>query len=409
MPSTSTSCWVAAGPPTIARVWRAPCTASRATWTPPMAPWCLGEKWWGRQQDVAGMEEIHKFETNLKLHPGPFGWGNVWAVTWAVTSSQDRLNVWICLNHFFGGDFGVADSLHGCFDVCCRTWWVIACGIFFWWMQFYCRLGMEMKLLGAGPILIYVHPTGRLRVPQLMSPKVGITIRMAHAQYGMLDQVDALKRSLQNKKLGWFRIWTLPLKFCQGIWDPGLQHSPILSFAGCNHWFCVGVPNVLLWGCWGWRWEEKVHGGLSMLEWVSALCHPTCLFTDVLSSYTFHVFPSYFHTWNPHAVCSSSAFCPTFFPSQEVAACPWPTGQWQDHDATRSGASAWRGVSASRGHRGHLQWDRWVTGMLKLAMGILKVAKTWEEVWFIINYVYREIWGCLTYVCLHFGWEKNDA
>lgn len=54
-----------------------------------MAPWCLGEKWWGRQQDVAGMEEIHKFETNLKLHPGPFGWGNVWA----VTSSQDRLNV----------------------------------------------------------------------------------------------------------------------------------------------------------------------------------------------------------------------------------------------------------------------------------------------------------------------------
>jgi hypothetical protein len=50
-----------------------------------------------------------------------------------------------------------------------------------------------------------------------------------------------------------------------------------------------------------------------------------------------------------------------------------------------------------------------VTGMLKLAMGILKVAKTWEEVWFIINYVYREIWGCLTYVCLHFGWEKNDA
>jgi hypothetical protein len=81
-------------------------------------------------------------------------------------------------------------------------------------MQFYCRLGMEMKLLGAGPILIYVHPTGRLRVPQLMSPKVGITIRMAHAQYGMLDQVDALKRSLQNKKLGWFRIWTLPLKFC---------------------------------------------------------------------------------------------------------------------------------------------------------------------------------------------------
>lgn len=71
--------------------------------------------------------------------------------------------------------------------------------------------------VGAGPILIYVHPTGRLRVPQLMSPKVGITIRMAHAQYGMLDQVDALKRSLQNRKLGWFRIWTLPLKFCQGI------------------------------------------------------------------------------------------------------------------------------------------------------------------------------------------------
>ncbi|CAL1140140.1 unnamed protein product [Cladocopium goreaui] len=29
---------------------------------------------------------------------------------------------------------------------------------------------------------------------------VGITIRMAHAQYGMLDQVDALKRSLQNRK-----------------------------------------------------------------------------------------------------------------------------------------------------------------------------------------------------------------
>ena len=127
-----------------------------------------------------------------------------------------------------------------------------------------------MKLLGAGPILIYVHPTGRLRVPQLMSPKVGITIRMAHAQYGMLDQVDALKRSLQNRKLGLFRIWTLPLKFCQGIWDPGLQYSPILSFACCNHWFCVpclllgvGVPNVLLWECWGWRWEEKVHGGLS--------------------------------------------------------------------------------------------------------------------------------------------------
>eukprot|EP00435_Cladocopium_sp_Y103_P000117 s3282_g1.t1 len=33
---------------------------------------------------------------------------------------------------------------------------------------------------------------------------VGITIRMAHAQYGMLDQVSALKRSLQNKKLGWW-------------------------------------------------------------------------------------------------------------------------------------------------------------------------------------------------------------
>ena len=49
--------------------------------------------------------------------------------------------------------------------------------------------------VGAGPILIYVHPTGRLRVPQLMSPKVGITIRMAHAQYGMLDQVDALQEA----------------------------------------------------------------------------------------------------------------------------------------------------------------------------------------------------------------------
>ena len=32
--------------------------------------------------------------------------------------------------------------------------------------------------------------------------KVGITIRMAHAQYGMLDEVSALKGSLQNKKLG---------------------------------------------------------------------------------------------------------------------------------------------------------------------------------------------------------------
>eukprot|EP00438_Fugacium_kawagutii_P005309 Skav231739 [mRNA] locus=scaffold638:212256:216236:- [translate_table: standard] len=31
---------------------------------------------------------------------------------------------------------------------------------------------------------------------------VGITIRMAHAQYGMLDQVDALTRSLREKKLG---------------------------------------------------------------------------------------------------------------------------------------------------------------------------------------------------------------
>ena len=50
------------------------------------------------------------------------------------------------------------------------------------------------------------------------------------------------------------------------------------------------------------------------LEWVSAHCHPTCLFIDVLSSYTFRVFPSYFHTWNPHAVCNSLAFwqfCPT--------------------------------------------------------------------------------------------------
>ena len=44
MRSTSTSCWVAAGPPTIARGWRAPCIASRATWTPPMAPSCPGAR-----------------------------------------------------------------------------------------------------------------------------------------------------------------------------------------------------------------------------------------------------------------------------------------------------------------------------------------------------------------------------
>ena len=252
-----------------------------------------------------------------------------------------------------------------------------------------------MKLLGAGPILIYVHQTGRLRVPQLMSPKVGITIRMAHAQYGMLDQVDALKRSLQNRKLGWFRIWTLPLKFCQGIWDPCLQHSP-------NHWFCVGVPNVLLWGCWGWRWEEKVHGGLSELRHFAIQLAYLLMFYRATLSACFHLI---FTLGTPMLFAAPR---PTFFPSQEVAACPWPTGQWQDHDATRSGAFARRGVSASRGHRGHLQWDRWVTGMLKLAMRILKVAKTWEEVWFIINHVYREIWGCLTYVCFHFGWEKND-
>ena len=60
-----------------------------------------------------------------------------------------------------------------------------------------------------------------------LSSKFGITIRMAHAQYGMLDEVSALKGSLQNKKLGWFWIWILPLKFCQ-FEDPGLPYSPII-------------------------------------------------------------------------------------------------------------------------------------------------------------------------------------
>lgn len=111
---------------------------------------------------------------------------------------------------------------------------------------------------------------------------------------------------------------------------------------------------MLLWGYWGWRWEEKVHGGLSEFLHIAIQLAYLLMFYRATLSACFHLI---FTLGTPMLFATPWHFdnFAQLLPSQEVAACPWPTGQWQDHDATRSGASARRGVSASRGHRGHLQ------------------------------------------------------